>query len=115
MLNLLGALNGAFNKYLSFVVIIVGALALFVPNSFLWASSYTALFLQLVMFTMGLTMKPSDFGEVFKRPRLVIAVFVLQYGWMPLSAYLIAKLFNLPPEIALGLILVGSVPGWNCF
>ena len=60
---------------------------------------------------MGLTMKPADFGEVFKRPWLIIWVFTLQYGWMPFAAYTIAKLFQLPPELAVGLILVGSVPG----
>ena len=30
---------------------------------------------------------------------------------MPLGAFLLAKFFNLPPEIAVGLILTGSAPG----
>lgn len=110
-MKVLDALNLVFNKYLAFVVVLVGAFALFIPSSFTWAASYVTIFLQLVMFTMGLTMKPADFGEVFKRPWLIIWVFTLQYGWMPFAAYTIAKLFQLPPELALGLILVGSVPG----
>lgn len=56
-------------------------------------------------------MKASDFGEVFKQPVRVLVVVATQYLFMPLSAYLLAKLFQLPAEIALGLILVGSVPG----
>lgn len=104
-------LNGLFNNYLSWIVVLVAVLALSVPSSFLWASSYTALFLQLVMFTMGLTMTLGDFGAVLKKPWQVVLVFVLQYGFMPLAALSLAVLFQLPPEIALGLILVGSVPG----
>lgn len=30
---------------------------------------------------------------------------------MPVGAFLLAKLFNLPPEIAVGLILTGAAPG----
>lgn len=110
-MNVFKSLNGLFNNYLSWVVVLVAVLALSVPSSFLWASSHTALFLQLVMFTMGLTMTLGDFGSVLKKPWQVVLVFVLQYGFMPLAAFCLAVVFQLPPEIALGLILVGSVPG----
>ena len=60
---------------------------------------------------MGLTMKPIDFTAVFKKPWLVLLITFLQFTIMPLSAFLLAKLFQLPNEQALGLILVGSVPG----
>ncbi|MER2173819.1 MAG: bile acid:sodium symporter family protein [Carnobacterium sp.] len=103
--------NLFYNKYLAFIVVGVAAAALFLPNSFLWASSHTTLFLQIVMFTMGITMKPADFTAVFKKPWQVFLVTLAQYTLMPLSAFLLAKLFNLPNEIALGLILVGCVPG----
>lgn len=110
-MKLFESLNKVFNNYLSWIVIAVALLGLFVPTSFLWASPHTALFLQIVMFTMGLTMKPADFAAVFKKPGQVLLVFVMQFGFMPISAFLLAKLFQLPVEIALGLILVGSVPG----
>lgn len=103
--------NHFYNKYLALIVVGVAALALFLPQSFLWASSYTTLFLQVVMFTMGLTMKPADFAAVFKKPWMMLLVTFLQFTFMPLSAFLLAKLFQLPGEIALGLILVGCVPG----
>lgn len=103
--------NNFFNKYLAVIVLVVAAFSLFLPESFLWASSHTTIFLQIVMFTMGLTMKPADFTAVFKKPWLVLLVAFLQFSVMPLSAFLLAKLFQLPSEQALGLILVGSVPG----
>lgn len=103
--------NYFFNKYLALVVVAVAAFALFVPKTFLWASGHTTLLLQIVMFTMGLTMKPTDFTAVFKKPWLVLFVSFLQFTIMPLSAFLLAKLFQLPSDQALGLILVGSVPG----
>ena len=103
--------NQFYNKYLALIVVGVAAAALFLPQTFLWASSYTTIFLQIVMFTMGLTMKPADFTAVFKKPWLMLMVTFLQFTFMPLSAFLLAKFFQLPSEIALGLILVGCVPG----
>lgn len=104
-------INTSFNKYLVLFVLGIAGLALIVPQSFTWASNYTSLFLQVIMFCMGMTMTLEDFGQVFKAPWKVFLVTFMQFGWMPLSALLIAKLFNLPTDIALGLILVGCVPG----
>lgn len=104
-------LNQLFSKYLAFFVVAVAAAALFVPQTFLWASQHTTLFLQVVMFTMGLTMKASDFTAVFKKPWQVLLVTAMQFTFMPLLGYLFAKLFQLPAEVALGVILIGCVPG----
>ncbi len=110
-MNFFDKLNNLFNKYLLIFVGGVAALALLVPQSFIWASGHTSFFLQVIMFSMGLTMTVKDFSEVFKAPSKVFLVTVIQFSWMPLSAFLIARLFNLPTDIALGLILVGCVPG----
>lgn len=103
--------NQTFTQYLSWIVVAVAAVSLFFPVSFLWASGYTTYVLQFIMFTMGLTMKPADFSAVMKKPWQVFIVVFSQYLFMPLSAFLLARLFQLPAEIAIGLILVGSVPG----
>src|SRR5699024_9022766 len=63
------------------------------------------------MLGMGLTIDPKDFKIIFQAPRSVIVGVILQYTIMPLSAFLIVKLFHLPPEIAIGVILVGCCPG----
>lgn len=96
---------------LIYFVIGVTILAFFVPNTFVWASSRQMRLMQLVMLTMGLTMSLSDFGMVVKKPKYVLFVAVLQFAWMPFAGWLVCKVFNLPAEIALGVILVGCCPG----
>lgn len=104
-------INNLFNKYLVLFVVGIAAIALIVPQTFTWASDYTSIFLQVIMFGMGMTMTLGDFSEILKTPGKVLLVSTMQFGFMPLSAFLIAKIFNLPDDIALGLILVGCVPG----
>jgi bile acid:Na+ symporter, BASS family len=58
---------------------------------------------------MTLTVK--DFGEVFRQPKSVLIGVASQFIVMPLLAYALAKGFNLPAEIAIGVILVGACPG----
>lgn len=99
-------------KYMAFIVIAVAALALFAPNtvSFL-KTSYVNTLLGIVMFGMGLTLKLEDFKIVFSRPKDVIVGCIAQFTLMPLLAFLLTKLFNLPTELAVGVILVGTCPG----
>lgn len=104
-------LNHMFKEYLSWIVIGTAAAALLAPLGFAWLAAWVTLMLQFIMFTMGATMKPSNFGEVFRQPMRVLVVVSAQYLFMPLSAFLFAKLFQLQGEVALGLILLGSVPG----
>lgn len=103
--------NQLFRDYLSYVVVAVALMALTVPNYFTWVTGYLTPLLQFIMFTMGLTLTMKDFSEVFRRPTRVLLVELLQFGFMPLSGFVLAKLFQLPDQIALGLILLGSVPG----
>ncbi|MBE8268863.1 bile acid:sodium symporter family protein, partial [Leptospira borgpetersenii serovar Ballum] len=46
-----------------------------------------------------------------KAPRAVIIGVCLQFSIMPTLAFIIAKSFHLPPDIAVGVILVGCCPG----
>ena len=103
--------NQLFQKYLPAFVLATAVVALIKPEPFVWLAGIVPYMLQFIMFTMGMTMKPSDFSEISRRPWRVLLVTGLQFTVMPLTAYLLSLLFNLPSEIALGLILVGSVPG----
>lgn len=67
--------------------------------------------LGLIMFGMGLTLSSSDFRVVFSRPKDVLIGCAAQFLIMPTMAYVIAKGFHLPAELALGVILVGCCPG----
>lgn len=63
------------------------------------------------MFGMGMTLTITDLKEVMGRSREVFLGVLAQYTIMPLLAYGLAILFNLPAELAVGVILVGSCPG----
>lgn len=97
---------------ITIVVVLVTALALFLPSSFNWisTSSITPM-LGVVMFGMGLTLKPSDFKPVLMRPKDIFIGELAQFIVMPLVAWLLCKLLQLPTELALGVILVGCCPG----
>jgi BASS family bile acid:Na+ symporter len=63
---------------------------------------------QLVMFGMGTKMSLDDFVGVAKMPYPVFIGIALQFLVMPLTGYALTKVFNFPPEIAAGVILIGS-------
>lgn len=69
------------------------------------------LFLGIIMFGMGLTLTLPDFALVARRPLPVLLGVVAQYAVMPLLGLAVALLLRLPPELAAGVILVGSAPG----
>lgn len=105
-------LNDFFGKWMALIVIAIAALALFVPQTCLWVkTSWINWLLGIVMFGMGLTLKMDDFKVVFSRPKDIIIGFIAQFTLMPLIAFLLTKAFNLPTEIAVGVILVGTCPG----
>jgi bile acid:Na+ symporter, BASS family len=66
------------------------------------------LVVQLVMFGMGTQMSLHDFRGVVKTPRGVIVGLICHFSVMPLVGFGLTKLFHFPPEIAAGIILIGS-------
>ena len=65
--------------------------------------------IQLVMFGMGTQMKLHDFVEVAKQPQAVLIGVLGQFTIMPLVGYGLTRVFHFEnPEIAAGIILVGS-------
>ena len=92
-------------------VLFAAGLAIWIPEYFTWIGSYITLLLGIVMFGMGMTLKLDDFKLILQHPKGVIIGIVSQFVIMPLLAFALAKVFNLPPEIAVGVILVGCCPG----
>ena len=66
--------------------------------------------LQIIMFGMGSQMSLNDFTGVIKMPKGVIIGVGSHYIIMPLVGFGIANIFNFPPEIKAGIILIGCVP-----
>jgi BASS family bile acid:Na+ symporter len=64
--------------------------------------------IQTVMFGMGVHMTLKDFTGVVKSPRGVFVGIVCHFTIMPLVGLTLTKIFTFPPEIAAGIILIGS-------
>jgi len=92
-------------------VIVFTALALWQPEFFVWLKAYIPWILGIIMLGMGMTMTVDDFKGVLQSPKAVLIGVVAQFVVMPGLAYALCKLFNLPREIAVGVILVGCCPG----
>jgi BASS family bile acid:Na+ symporter len=100
------------SKYMGVMVLLVAAIALFWPASFLWIDTLAINpMLGVIMFGMGLTLSPQDFRIVFSRPKDIIIGCLAQFTVMPLLALGLSWAFALPKELALGVILVGCCPG----
>ncbi|OEO24098.1 sodium transporter [Pseudomonas sp. J237] len=92
-------------------VLLFAVLAFLLPAHFLPLTAYIVPLLGLIMFGMGLTLKVEDFKEVALHPVRVAAGVLAQFIIMPLLAWVLCKVLNLPAEIAVGVILVGCCPG----
>lgn len=110
-MKIMQSISAVAGKYFAFWVILIALLAFFFPGAFLGFGSYITILLGVVMFGMGLTLKPVDFKIIFKSPLPVVIGVAAQFLIMPFVAFGIAYLLKLPPELAAGLVLLGSVPG----
>lgn len=107
----MSSINKFMQKNMSLIVIIVTAAALFFPVTFSWTVSKITILLGIVMLGMGMTLKVEDFKFILQNPKNVLIGAIAQFTIMPLTAFLITKIFLFPPEIAAGIILVGACPG----
>ena len=92
-------------------VLLAALAAFFWPAGFKWIGPWITWLLGIVMFGMGVTLSVNDFREVARQPKAVAIGVLAQYLVMPGLAYVLAKGLQLPPEVAIGVILVGCCPG----
>ena len=64
-----------------------------------------------VLFGMGLSLVPADFLRVVRRPKAKIVGLTCQLLLLPTVAFLLALLFRLPGELAVGLMVLAACPG----
>ncbi len=62
------------------------------------------------MFGLGLSLRIADFTYVLKQPKAILIGLSAQIIALPLITFLIAILFKLPPELAVGLMIISFVP-----
>jgi len=67
--------------------------------------------MMVIMLGMGASLTFKDFRIAFRKPQGILVGLACQYGIMPLLGYLLATLLGLPPALAIGLILMGCMPG----
>ena len=105
--------SGFAGKYMAIIALLVAIIALIFPQPIHAAipTSWVNTLLGIVMFGMGMTLKLSDFKVVFTKPKAVICGILSQFIIMPVLAFLLVTLFQLPTELAVGVILVGACPG----
>jgi len=73
--------------------------------------------LGIIMFGIALELRPSDFGHILRSPKAVILGFISQFLYLPAITILLIlflRLFiDIPPGLALGMVLVSACPGGN--
>ncbi len=65
----------------------------------------------LIMFGIGISLRLSDFKKVVKSPKAIAIGIITQMLLLPIIAFIIAIAFQLPSEIAVGLIIIALAPG----
>jgi BASS family bile acid:Na+ symporter len=67
--------------------------------------------LGIVMLGLGLSLTVADFARVVRYPKAVLVGLFAQTVVLVAGAYVIARLAALPPELAVGLMLLAASPG----
>ncbi|XP_019375491.1 PREDICTED: sodium/bile acid cotransporter [Gavialis gangeticus] len=67
----------------------------------------------IVMISLGCTMELAKIKTHFWKPKGLAIAVVAQYGIMPLTAFLLGKLFHLDPVESLAILICGCCPGGN--
>ncbi len=65
----------------------------------------------IIMFGMGLSLRIADFTRVATQPKAAAVGLSAQLIALPVIAFLIAIAFRLPPELAVGLMIIAFAPG----
>lgn len=67
--------------------------------------------LGIIMFGLGLSLTVGDFARVGKHPRAVFIALVCQLLLLPAACFGLVLAFNLPPVLAIGMMLLAASPG----
>ncbi|QIK38329.1 bile acid:sodium symporter family protein [Caldichromatium japonicum] len=98
-------------RWFPLLALIAAALGFaFAPVISPWRAAVMPL-LGMAMFGMGMTLKPSDFLAIVRRPGVVVLGVGLQFGLMPLLGWAVGLALHFPPELLIGMVLVGAAPG----
>ena len=72
---------------------------------------FLPLALAIIMFSLGLGLTPDDFRRVATRPKAFGLGAFTQLALIPIVAYVLVLIFDLPPELAVGVMILALCPG----
>ncbi len=104
-------INSLVTDYFTFWIILFSVITFLYPAPFAGLTWLIVPVLGVIMFGMGMTLTGEDFRRIAARPRDVAIGAAAQYGIMPVTGFVLAKVFQLDPMLATGVVLVGSCPG----
>ena len=67
--------------------------------------------LAMIMLGLGMSLTIEDFKRVVKHPKDFIVGIVCQMILLPITAFVLIKIFNTPTELALGVMIIAAAPG----
>lgn len=67
--------------------------------------------LAFIMFALGISLTPADFSLALRRPQPLLAGVLSQVVLLPLVAFGLIRLFNLPGELGVGVLVLACCPG----
>lgn len=101
----------ALTRYFALWAVMFAIAGFCFPQAFVWILPYISWILGIIMFGMGVLLKPGDFKVLLLKPWLVMLGFCMQFVLMPALAFILVRLFDVPPALAVGVILLGCCPG----
>ena len=75
------------------------------------ATKIAPIALAIIMFGLGLGLETKDFYRVFRFPKDFLIGFICQVVLLPIIAFILINLISMPPEIALGVMIIAAAPG----
>ncbi len=100
-----------FSRLMVLWVVLLGILGYAFPKSLTIFEPYKDWFFILTMAGIGVVLKLEDFEPIIHAPYWVLLGTLAQFTIMPLSGFFVARLLNLTPDLAIGVIIVGATPG----
>lgn len=102
---------GFAGRWFGLLILLSLVIGLVVPDQAATLAPAVSVLLGIIMFGMGLTLRPADFKIVLTRPQAVVIGVLAQFLIMPLVGLGIGVLLQLPPLLLVGMVLVGAAPG----
>jgi BASS family bile acid:Na+ symporter len=111
----MGGLESLKNYQYTAWIIVAVVSAMIYPHAFLkWGAVdlrnkwLILVIVQMVMFGMGIQMSIRDFSGLASTGKGVLIGLACHFSIMPLMGFLLTRIFHFEPEIAAGIILIGS-------